>query len=219
MKSSLATTLLLIVISATPIFAADIVDKAEGKIKDGVYYSLDDAYTVKVPGLGSKSVHVQDVVVAKDITYRVQFLGEYGVNAAIISTKIRKEFPKNDLVLQRIASYQKREHLREGGYLEDLQYIGTKEGKILQAVVRYIELGHEARLRDPFTGKMVTRRMDVLGVHRYIVRNGYFFEFVMLNPYVTKSDALPENGLIAWSIKDLTALMAEFRINGKTEMI
>lgn len=197
--------------------AVEIINKAEGKIVDGVYHSLDGSYAVKVPGLGSKSVHVQDVVIAPDITYRVQFLGELGNNAAVVSTKIRKEFPKTDLVLERIASNQKAEFIREGGYLEDLQFIGQAEGKVLQAVVRYIGLGHPAQSRDGFTGQMVTRRMDVFGVHRYIIRNGYLVEFVILSPQMGPDDVFPENKLIQQAINDSTSLIADFTMEDKSD--
>ncbi len=218
MKSRIACLMLcLFGTSSSIVSAIDIVDKAEGKIEDGIYYARDNSYAVKIPALGSKSVHVQDMEIAPGITYRAQFMGELGNNAAIVSTKIRKEFPQDDIVLERVASNQKWEFLREGGYLEDLQFIGTQEGKVLQSVVRYIGLGHPVQIRDGFTGQMVTRPLDVFGVHRYIIRNGYLMEFVILSPQMGPDDVLPENKLILQALKDSSALMADVTIAGKAD--
>jgi hypothetical protein len=56
--------------------------------------------------------------------------------------------------------------------------------------------------------------MDVIGVHRYFVRNGYFIEATMFCPLYAPSEVMDEEKLLASSIADHNAMMSSLKFKG-----
>ena len=132
------------------------------------------------------------------------FAEKQGHLATVTYTKIRKEYPKNDVLLQRTASNIKAIVLKEGGYVEWCGFLSEKKGKPFQCIVRYPMVGPTLYANNKWLGKSELVRNDVYELRHYLIRDGYLLEFGIFVPQFLPKETLDEDKYIDQWMPTLT---------------
>ncbi|MCH2174343.1 MAG: hypothetical protein MK193_01300 [Lentisphaeria bacterium] len=147
----------------------------------------------KSPDLNTTKLRVGFQEVTPGITWQLIFLEETGYSAVVTYTKIRAEYPKNDLLLERIASQMKMECLRVRGYLEWCDFLSDQDGKVLQAIVRYPYAGNIVSIRNNWLNSMESIKTDIFEIKHYLIRDGYLLEFKVYIPQFAPPPMIDED--------------------------
>lgn len=152
--------------------------------------------TFEVPKLNAKTLQVRHRESVPGITWDLMFAEELGHMSTVTYTKIRKEYPKSDAVIQRTASRIKLEVLRQGGYLEWCGFLSENEGRVFQCVIRFPGGGQAALVRNKWLDRMDNVRLDVYVLRHYLVRDGWFVEFNQYVPQLLHDGTFDEDEYI-----------------------
>jgi len=191
--------LMLISVSAT---AAEYKGEARKFIEKDVFTCPSTGITFNSPDLNAKKLQVAYQEIAPGISWQLMFSEELGYAAAVTYTKIRKEYPKTDKVLERAASNMKMEAMRDGGYLEWAGFLSEAKGKVLQCVIRYPRAGQTVSIRNKWLDSMESIGTDIYEVRHYLIRGGYIVEFKLYVPQLLPKGTFDEDKLMdTWSPK------------------
>lgn len=151
--------------------------KLAGKLENNVYTSIDGMVSFPLPAnLGSDPI--RDRADPQGITNQVMISAKDGNLFGLTTTKTRNEFPKNDNILYRTAArYRQQIKAEDGSTLEFIDFIKAEKRSILITIVRHIERGMPATLKDKWLNKSISVNADALEARLYISYKGYFIEF------------------------------------------
>lgn len=179
-------------------FSLVLVQAQEGTIKDGKYTTIDKSVSIAIPK-GLKKDGIKDKADGKGISAQTAFMHKDKSISCIFSTKIRKEYPKTDLILVRTAArYRQNIKVEDGSSLEFIEMSTLGKRKILISVVRHIEAGNASTFQDKWTKKKLLVRGDAIEARIYFVQNGYFIEFkYIIMPKLALNMSLQNENTIA----------------------
>lgn len=152
-------------------------DQLSGKLQNNIYTSIDGKVSFSLPeGLGPDPI--RDRAGPQGITNQAIIAAKDGNLFGLTTTKIRDAFPKGDQILYRTAArYRQQIHAEDGSTLEFIDFLKFEKRSILISVVRHIERGKPATLKDKWLKAPLTVNADVLETRLYISHNGYYIEF------------------------------------------
>jgi hypothetical protein len=193
MRRAIFATIMLAAVTA---LAAEYEGEARKFIKKDIFTCPSTGVSFKAPDLNTKKLQVAYQEATPGITWQLMFAEELGHVAAVTYTKVRKEYPKTDEVLERVASTMKMEAMREGGYLEWAGFLSEAKGKVLQCVIRYPRQGQTVSIRNKWLDSMESLRTDVYEMRHYVVRGDYLIECKLYVPQILPKGSFDEDKLI-----------------------
>lgn len=165
----------------------ELTNKVGSRLRGRTYTAISNAYSVAIPNLGAKNIQISDRETTPGITTLVKFVGDNKVVAAIVATKIRPDYPKDDSLLNRV-----RPRYANMGktYGDSFSFVDTKdlENKSTNnRNRRYLQFMLQDESYTDFGFPFVishepNKETKSLGIHRLFVRNGYFYEVAMIIP-------------------------------------
>lgn len=197
--------------------AMEYEGEARKFIENDVFTCPSTGVKIKTPDLGSSKLKIHYKETNPGISWQLYYVEEMGHVATVKYTKIRKEYPKTDDFLMRTASNIKGNTIQEGGYVEWCAFLSKEEGKVFECIIRYPGVGQTVSIRNDWLGAMESVQMDVYGLRRYLVRDGFFVEFEYYIPQFLPTGSYNEDKYLNPWLPKLTDLMVNSSFVQKKE--
>ena len=147
-------------------------------IKDGIYSSIGGVFKFDLSAVGGKSISVDQREENPGITSVATIESDNAIGLAIVATKIRADYPKDDSLLDK---HVPRMAVGKQIFGEDFDLYDNKENgrRFLQ-----FTLVNESREAPTFPisreRKNDAKGTEAMGIHRFFVRSGYLIEVAVV---------------------------------------
>ena len=163
------------------------------RVSDRTYTTATKSFSLTIPEFtGATEIRIVERESRPGITSDVQFIGNNGMVACIVSTKIRADYPKDDSLLDRPKKNYlvMQEQIGEDFVLidsADSPKDTTQETETTRPSSRFLQftVKNERYDKTVFPFGLAMHRDDKLksmSIHRLFVRDGYLIEAVILTP-------------------------------------
>lgn len=147
-------------------------------VRDDRYVAISEAYSFDLASLHANRIKIADREERPGITSVMTAECDNGLNVAVVATRIRADYPKDDSLLTR---QKPRIESGAGIFGDDYEWSDREEDgrRLLERTLLHesydpaiFPLGVGQKKNEP--GK------ETIGVHRVLVRSGYFYEVAII---------------------------------------